>query len=250
VANARQIGVLFGQRTQLWWDLPVRESLTLLRDIYGVSAADYRARLEEFDDLLGLGEILPVVARKLSLGQRMRADLVAALLHRPRVVYLDEPTIGLDIAVKDRVREFLRRLCDDGTTLMLTTHDLGDIEDVCRRIVIIDGGHIIFDGAIGAMKDRYARERRLHVQLERAAPLDKVRGLLAAAGAGGLDVSAGVGPTEFTIRFDRFEVTAATVITALLPLGDVVDFRLDEPAVEDIVRRVYAGELALTTEST
>src|SRR5690606_14241850 len=139
MANARNIGVLFGQRTQLWWDLPVRDSLTVLRDIYGVSAADYRDRLDQFDEVLGIGELLPVVARKLSLGQRMRADLAAALIHRPSIVYLDEPTIGLDIAVKDRVRAFLRQLCAEGTTLILTTHDLGDIEDVCERIVIIDG---------------------------------------------------------------------------------------------------------------
>lgn len=164
MANARNIGVLFGQRTQLWWDLPVRDSLALLRDIYGVSAADYRDRLDQFDEILGIGELMPVVARKLSLGQRMRADLAAALIHRPSIVYLDEPTIGLDIAVKDRVRAFLRQLCAEGTTLILTTHDLGDIEDVCQRIVIIDDGRIIYDGAITEVTDRFARHRELHLQ--------------------------------------------------------------------------------------
>nr|WP_296064229.1 ATP-binding cassette domain-containing protein [uncultured Actinoplanes sp.] len=142
MAVARRIGVLFGQRTQLWWDLPVRESLAVLRDMYDVDHATYRKRLARFDEVLELGEILPLIGRKLSLGQRMRADLAAALVHGPQVVYLDEPTIGLDIAVKDRVREFFRGLRDEGTTVMLTSHDLADIEGFCRRLVIIDEGRI------------------------------------------------------------------------------------------------------------
>jgi ABC-2 type transport system ATP-binding protein len=244
VANARQIGVLFGQRTQLWWDLPVRESLALLRDVYGVSTVDYNERLERFDDVLGLGDLLPVVARKLSLGQRMRADLAAALLHAPGIVFLDEPTIGLDISVKDRVRAFLRQLCADGTTLILTTHDLGDIEDVCQRIAIIDEGRIIYDGDLAGVKDGYARQRRLHVVFTEPVPLAAIGGALP-----GTEVSAGEGH-EVTIEFSRFELTAAQVITALLPLGELADFRLDEPAIEDVVRRVYAGELELAGEAT
>lgn len=239
-ANARNIGVLFGQRTQLWWDLPVRESLALLRDLYDVSRADYAARLEHFDHVLGLGELLPLVARKLSLGQRMRADLAAALLHRPRVVYLDEPTIGLDISVKDRVRAFLRELCADGTTLMLTTHDLGDIEDVCQRIVIIDEGRIIFDGSIAQVKDSFARRRQLHVDFTAAVPAGRLAELLPGAEIEGE-------ATAFTIGFDRFTHTAAEVMTALLAAGEVADFRLDEPAIEDVIRRVYAGDLDLAS---
>ncbi|MFY1651183.1 ABC transporter ATP-binding protein [Solwaraspora sp. WMMB762] len=240
VANARQIGVLFGQRTQLWWDLPVRESLALLRDLYDVDKVTYREQLERFDDVLGLGELLPVVARKLSLGQRMRADLAAALLHRPRVVYLDEPTIGLDIAVKDRVRAFLRELRADGTTLILTTHDLGDIEDVCQRIVIIDQGRIIYDGPLAGVKDQFARHRSMHLHLADPVPLDTV-----AAAVGGAQVAAGATPGEFTVRFDRFAVTAGQVIAAVSAVSEVRDLRIDEPAIEDVVRKVYAGELRL-----
>jgi ABC-2 type transport system ATP-binding protein len=248
VANARQIGLLFGQRTQLWWDLPVRESLALLRDIYRVSPQRYAEALERFDEVLGLGELLPIVARKLSLGQRMRADLAAALLHRPSIVYLDEPTIGLDITVKDRVRAFLRQLVADGTTLLLTTHDLGDIEDVCRRIVIIDDGRIIFDGGIDAMKDTYARDRRLHVQLTVPVARARVAGLLADAGVEA-SVSSDEGQAQrFAIEFDRFTVTAAKVIEALQPAGEVADFHLDEPAIEDVIRRVYTGDLQLAEE--
>lgn len=241
IANAHQIGVLFGQRTQLWWDLPVRDSLALLRDMYSISASAYARRIAELDDVLELGELLPVVARKLSLGQRMRADLAAALLHSPQVVYLDEPTIGLDISVKDRVRAFLRQLRADGTTIILTTHDLGDIEDVCRRIVIIDEGKIIFDGDLAAVKDDFARQRRLHVLLAKPATLDAVSALLP-----GCSVTVGSSGAEFSIPFDRFTLTAGQIITALLPLGEIVDIRIDEPAIEDVIRKVYAGELDLT----
>ncbi|WP_033344469.1 ABC transporter ATP-binding protein [Catenuloplanes japonicus] len=240
IANARQVGVLFGQRSQLWWDLPVRESFTLLRDMYGVPDSLYRARMKRFDEVLDLGSILPVVARKLSLGQRMRADLAAALLHGPRIAYLDEPTIGLDIAVRDRVREFLRQLRDEGTTIMLTTHDLGDIEDVCERLVIIDRGRVIYDGSLAAVKDDFARERRIHLQLASPVPLASLSDRLPDA-----VVVAGDEPGEFTVTVDRFRQTAGAVISAVLPLAEVVELRIDEPAIEDVIRKVYAGELRL-----
>ncbi|MBB5872265.1 ABC-2 type transport system ATP-binding protein [Allocatelliglobosispora scoriae] len=239
-ANARQIGVLFGQRSQLWWDLPVRESLTLLRDIYDIPSAAYKARLDRLDEVLGLAELLPVVTRKLSLGQRMRADLACALIHSPRVVYLDEPTIGLDISVKDRVREFLRSLKDEGTTVMLTTHDLGDIEDTCERIVIIDSGRIIYDGGLAQVKDEYARERSVHLQLAGAVTRDAIADRLPTAA-----VVAGDHPGEFTVTFDRFTLTAGAVLAGILPLAEVLEVRIDEPAIEDVVRRVYAGDLVL-----
>jgi ABC-2 type transport system ATP-binding protein len=240
IANARHIGVLFGQRTQLWWDLPVRETLALLRDMYGVPEARYRKQLERFDEVLGLGELLPLVARKLSLGQRMRADLAAALLHEPRVVYLDEPTIGLDISVKDRVRTLLRELIADGTTLILTTHDLGDIEDVCRRIVIIDHGRAIHDGDLAAVRDTYARRRSMHLQWVEPVPLAALKGALPAAG-----VEPCSDPREVTLHFDRHDLTAGQVVAAASALGEVLDLRIDEPGIEDVVRRVYAGELKL-----
>jgi len=242
VANARQIGVLFGQRSQLWWDLPVRESLGLLRDIYDLSPQDYRDQLERLDQVLELGDLLPVVARKLSLGQRMRADLAAALLHRPRIVYLDEPTIGLDIAVKDRVRQLLRGLRADGTTLILTTHDLGDIEDVCQRIVIIDGGRALYDGPLQGVKDTFARERRMHVQLADSGP--EHAGVLAQL-LPEATVLAGEQPGEFVIQFDRFTLPAGRVIAAVTRHTEVVDLRIDEPGIEDVIRRVYSGELSL-----
>lgn len=212
----------------------------MLRDMYGVDHATYRRRLARFDEVLELGEILPTLGRKLSLGQRMRADLAAALLHGPRVVYLDEPTIGLDLAVKARVHEFFRVLRDEGTTVMLTSHDLADIEGFCRRLVIIDSGRIIFDGALEAVKDEFARERVLHVETEKPVPLTALRASLPSAEITVEDV-----PTHYAVRFDRFAMTAGQAITALAGLANIVDVRVDEPNIEDVIRRVYSGELVL-----
>ncbi|WP_182112300.1 MULTISPECIES: ATP-binding cassette domain-containing protein [unclassified Actinotalea] len=241
IENARQIGVVFGQRTQLWWDLPVRESLGLLRDMYGIGDRAYRERLERFDDILGIGEFLPQMARKLSLGQRMRADLAAALLHEPPIVYLDEPTIGLDISVKDRVRAFVKELVDGGTTVVLTTHDLGDIQDICRRIVIIDDGRTVYDGSLAAVTDRYARDRAMTFQLrEPVAALAPLAAALPTAA-----VAAGTHEREVTVRFDRFVLDAGRVLTGVLGVAEVVDVAIEEPRIEDVIRKLYLGELEL-----
>ena len=237
---ARRIGVVFGQRTQLWWDLPVRESLALLRDIYGISQRQYEATLERFDEILNIGDLLPVMARKLSLGQRMRADLCAALLHGPRLVYLDEPTIGLDIQVKDKVREFVRALVADGVTVMLTTHDLGDIEDICQRIVIIDEGRKIYDGGLATVKDTFARDRTIRFAMRAPVASALVARQLPAATVTGGDTD-----RDLSVRFDRFAMSAGDVLSAVLALGDVADIEIDEPAIEDVIRKVYSGELQL-----
>lgn len=239
IANARRIGVVFGQRTQLWWDLPVRDSLELLADMHGLSAAQYASSLERLDETLGLAELLPVMARKLSLGQRMRADLAAALIHTPPIVFLDEPTIGLDIAVKDRVRAFARQMVDEGTTVMLTTHDLGDIEDICKRLVIIDEGRIVYDGDIRTVVETYARERTMHFEVASApTSLAGIAGRLPRA-----TVGEGASGGQLDVTFDPSLVSAAEVLTAVQAEADVVDIRIDEPAIEDVVRRIYAGEL-------
>jgi ABC-2 type transport system ATP-binding protein len=238
-ANARRIGVLFGQRSQLWWDLPVRDSLELLRDIYGVPERLYRAQLDKFDASFALGELLPVMARKLSLGQRMRADLAAALLHDPAVLYLDEPTIGLDITAKDQVRTMLRRLCEQGTTILLTTHDLADIEDLCQRIVIIDAGSIVFDGPIATIKDLLATDRTVHFALAGAAPPDLVQSLP------GVRASQGGSSRHLSVTFDRLTFTAGQVTKAVAAQADIVDMWIDEPRIEDVVRRIYARDYEL-----
>jgi len=242
IENARNIGVVFGQRTQLWWDIPVRESLALLKEIHRIPQDRYEATLRSFNELLDLEELLPVIGRRLSLGQRMRADLAAALLHDPKILYLDEPTIGLDISVKDRVRAFVNKLvAERGTTVILTTHDLGDIEDICRRIVIIDEGRVIYDGQLQAVKDTFARERSMNFQLHRP-PADPAA---IVARVPGVELVAGEKPEQLGFRFDRFEVSAADVVAAVMSEADVVDFHIDEPAIEDVIRKVYAGQLDL-----
>jgi ABC-2 type transport system ATP-binding protein len=244
IANARNIGVVFGQRTQLWWDIPVRESLGLLKEIYGVSDAQYEATLRDFNELLDLDEIMGQTARRISLGQRMRGDLAASLLHDPKILYLDEPTIGLDIEVKDRVRAFIRKIVEErGTTVILTTHDLDDIEDICKRIVIIDGGRVIYDGELQAVKDTYARERSITFFLHGAAPVEALRAKLP-----GCAVEPGETGDSLVVRFDRFETEAGEVVAAVMASAELNDFHIDEPAIEDVIRKVYAGRLDLEAD--
>lgn len=239
VENARRIGVVFGQRTHLWWDLPVRDSLNLLREMHGISRHHFEGVLERLDAVLGLAEILDTPARKLSLGQRVRGDLAAALIHEPRIVYLDEPTIGLDIAVKDRIRAFIRQLAVDGVTVMLTTHDLADIEEICRRIVIIDEGRVVYDGDLDAMRDKYARERTIHVELaQRTVSVPRIAERLS-----GTSVVVAEDGRELSITFDRHDWTAAEVLGVVVAETNAVEVRITEPSIEDVVRKMYAGQL-------
>jgi len=239
--NSKRIGVVFGQRTQLWWDIPVIESFTLLRDIYEVPEKTYRENLAYFTEMLGLEEFLNQSARRLSLGQRMRADLAVALMHNPAVVFLDEPTIGLDVAVKERIREFLKTVNRDrGVTILLTSHDLGDIEDVCRRLIIIDTGRIIYDGSISGLLDKYVKERTIRIiagaRVDRAGAAD---GLPA-----GVEI-AQAGERELTVVFDRFRFTAKDVLEIVMRTVEVRDFQLEEPDIERVVKSVYEGRLEL-----
>jgi ABC-2 type transport system ATP-binding protein len=240
--NAKNIGVVFGQRTTLWWDIPVIESFNLARDMYEIPVKRYKQNLAEFTELLGLAEFMNIPAGKVSLGQRMRADLCMALLHDPKMLYLDEPTIGLDIAVKDSIRKFIRRQADErGTTVMLTTHDLGDIEDICNRIVIIDKGKIIHDGDLIALKDNYARDRVIHFQLAR--PPESIETICAGLPTCELTTDG----LRLSVRFDRFQHQAGEIAAAVMPHVEVIDFRIDEPEVEDLIRKVYLGQLSLTS---
>jgi len=241
--NSKNIGVVFGQRTQLWWDIPVIESFTLLRDIYEVPAKTYRDNLAYFTEMLGLDEFLNQSARRLSLGQRMRCDLAVALMHNPAIIFLDEPTIGLDVAVKERIREFLKTVNRErGVTLMLTSHDLDDIEDVCRRLIIIDTGRIIYDGSIQGLLDKYVKERSIRIIA--SAKIDRVN---AARGMPrGVEIASS-GDREMTVVFDRFRYTAKNVLEIIMKTADVVDFQLEEPDIERVVKNVYEGRLELTS---
>jgi ABC-2 type transport system ATP-binding protein len=235
VANARDIGVVFGQRSQLWWDLAFIESLNLVAKIYEVPPARYQHMLKQFSETLELDELLRVPIRNMSLGQKMRAELAATLIHEPKVVYLDEPTIGLDLIVKERIRDFIKQQNrETGMTVMLTTHDLGDIEELCQRVMIIDAGRIIFDGPISAIKNRFGKYRE--ITFDTAGPVD---GLHVPPGAETVNAE----PRKLSLRFDRTVTTASQVAAAVMSQIDVRDFSLAEPDLASIVKQIYNGAL-------
>ena len=226
----RRIGVMFGQRVQLWWDLPLADSFELLRHVYGVPAARYRENLQAFRDALELDPFMATPVRQLSLGQRVRGELTAVMLHDPELLFLDEPTIGLDVVAKARVREFLTRMNRErGVTVLLTTHDLADVERLCDRMVIIDRGRLIWDGTVPELKERYGHERTLVVDLEEPLPPLEVPGTR---------VVRVEGPRQW-LRFRRDEATAASVTAAVAARAPLVDLALEEPDVEEIVRGIY-----------
>ena len=226
---ARRIGVVFGQRTTLWWDLPLRDSLALVRHLYRIEVGEHRRRLAALIDLLDLGPFLDTPVRQLSLGQRMRGDLTAALLHDPELLILDEPTIGLDVVSKATVRSFLAELnAERGTTVLLTTHDLGDIERLCRRVMIIDQGRLAYDGDLDRLRATAEAERMLVVELERPEPPLDVPGARFVRSDG---------PRQWLVIGRK--VNAATVVADVAARHQVADIALREPDIEDVVARLY-----------
>lgn len=235
---AQKIGVVFGQRTQLWWDLALVESLELLRHLYRVPEKRYRENLHTATELLDLGPFLHTPVRQLSLGQRMRGDLAASLLHDPEILYLDEPTIGLDIVAKSAIREFLHEINRDrSTTVLLTTHDLDDIEQLCRRIIVIDQGQKMYDGDLQALKSRWGGRRQLIIDYASepdTSITDLENGMMRI-----MDIQ---GP-RVTIAFDQESISAPDVLTKASAFGEVRDMSLQEPEIEDVIRRMYLGDL-------
>ncbi|ADP83023.1 ABC transporter ATP-binding protein [Pseudofrankia inefficax] len=232
---ARQVGVVFGQRSQLWWDLPARESFRILAAIHTLTAATERARTDELVECLELADFLATPVRQLSLGQRMRAEVAAALLHAPRLVILDEPTIGLDVLSKQRLREFLiaeRRT--HGTTLLLTTHDMGDVERLCDRVLVIDRGRLAYDGDLPGLGRTTGAERVLVLDL--AEPSPDLVGISATR-----HLSSEAHGLRQRLAFDAEATTAARVFAAVAERAEVLDFTVEEPDIEDVVRRIYAA---------
>jgi ABC-2 type transport system ATP-binding protein len=230
---ARRIGAVFGQRSQLWWDLPLRDSFRLLAAIHRLPESAWRARLDECVALLEMEPFLGTPVRQLSLGQRMRGEVTAALLHSPELLFLDEPTIGLDLLSKERLRGFLvRERKERGTTVLLTTHDLPDIERLCDRILVVDHGRVAFDGTLPGLVAQVGAERTLVVDLvEPRPPLDDVPGTtLRQVEADGL---------RQHLSFRQEETTAAAVIAAVTQRAELRDLTISEPAIEDVVRRLY-----------
>ncbi len=229
----RRIGVVFGQRSQLWWDLPLVDSFDLLHHVYRTDPARHRHNVSVFSERLDLGEFLDVPVRQLSLGQRMRGELTAALLHDPALVVLDEPTIGLDVVSKYAVREFLQETnAERGTTVLLTTHDLDDVEHLCSRMMIIDRGRVLLDGAVEDFKARHGTERTVVVDLERAEPpMELTTG----------QVTRADGPRQW-VRFDRRNASAAEVIAEVTAGRAVRDLAIEEPDIEALIHRIYAED--------
>jgi len=230
---AQRIGVVFGQRTQLWWDLPLIDSLELLRYVYRVPAERFVRNVSRMRDLLDLDPFLRTPVRQLSLGQRMRGDLAAALLHDPEILYLDEPTIGLDVVAKHRVRDFLKEINRrDGVTVLLTTHDMSDVEQLCSRVLIIDHGTLLYDGTLDGIRDRLGTERTLVVDLVPDFPDSSAIEVRSAH-----QIRAD-GPRRW-LQFNRLETTAAELIAEVAARYPLHDLTIEEPDIESIVRRIY-----------
>ena len=226
------IGVVFGQRTQLWWDIAVVESFRLLKEIYGLTETQYRERMDLFDKVLGLKAYLSQPVRKLSLGERMRCDLAASLLHRPPLLFLDEPTIGLDVVAKANVREFLQEInTRDGTTVLLTTHDLADIETLCKRVIVIDHGRLLFDGALDELRDRILPVTSIVFDVKHAPAPSELS-------FNGTPIRE-VGTLRYRLDLDRRVVAPATAVKDIVNRFEVSDLKIEEPEVEEVVKRIY-----------
>lgn len=237
----KTIGVVFGQRTQLWWDIAVVESFKLLRRIYDVPQRDFEARMERFDEILSIRDYLHTPVRKLSLGERMRCDLAAALLHNPPLLFLDEPTIGLDVVAKDHVRHFLRAINREfQTTILLTTHDLDDIEELCRRIMIIDHGQVLYDGPLAHLKQKLLRTKQIKFALKDREQIGCIR----AFSRDGLELEQ-VDELTYRIRFDRIKIVTADLIRQILSSVEVRDLLIEDEPIEEIIKRIYAGQALL-----
>ncbi|OIV37691.1 methionine ABC transporter ATP-binding protein [Mangrovactinospora gilvigrisea] len=233
--NAAQIGVVFGQRTQLWWDLPLSDSLELVGRLYEIPPPRFRFNLKLFTELLELGPFLSTPVRQLSLGQRMRGDLAAAMLHSPRILFLDEPTIGLDVVAKERIRSFIYELNkEQGTTVILTTHDLDDVERLCQRVLLITDGSVLFEGDVESLKNMHTRERDLIIRLP---PGSESIELANFASARIVDESGDL----TRVRFNPQSLPITELVSFLLSKYAIVDFSVKEPELEEVVRNIYAA---------
>ena len=232
----RQIGVVFGQRTQLWWDLAVIESFRLLQRLFQVEPSLFEKRLGVLREILGLDGFLRTPVRKLSLGERMRADLAASLLHGPSLLFLDEPTIGLDLVAKDAIRAFLREINQEfKTTLLLTTHDLRDIEALTERVIVIDRGHLVFDGSLKSLREQAGEDTLAEVDFFEPPDAELLPKL------GDQVRWTKVSALRYEARFSRVKVSAAEVLRRTVERLAVADISLPEPTIEKVIRRIYQG---------
>ncbi len=225
----KHIGVVFGQRTQLWWDLPVRESFNLLKHIYEIPESKFKKNMSEFSRVLEIDKLLDVPVRKLSLGQRMRCDLAASLLHEPEIIFLDEPTIGLDVIAKERIREFIQKLNKkQKTTVILTTHDMNDIEQLCERTIIIDKGKIMYDGALSEIRNKFAQDKILIVDFHNSVKRIRLKGVRVAKRI----------ENRFWLRVNKSN-NVTEIVNKILSKYSVHDLTIEEPKIEEIIQKIY-----------
>ncbi|SFB08106.1 MULTISPECIES: ATP-binding cassette domain-containing protein [unclassified Bacillus (in: firmicutes)] len=237
--NAKNIGAVFGQRTQLFWDIPVRESFHLLKHIYEIPEEQYQETLAKFTEVLNLEPLLGVPVRQLSLGQKMRCELAAAFFHRPSIVYLDEPTIGLDIAVKVKIRKFIKEMNEEwGTTVLLTTHDMQDIEEICDRIIIIDDGNILYDGGLEEIKRRFGQKRVIHFEMEKMETFELPQGLHGKVAV----LESSEEENKVSLSFDHEEISSSFVISEMMANYEIQDLSISDPKIETIVEQLYTKQ--------
>ncbi|MBQ0098699.1 MAG: ATP-binding cassette domain-containing protein [Oscillospiraceae bacterium] len=241
----KEIGVVFGQRTQLWWDLALRETYAVLKEIYEVPDDMYKKRMTFLNEVLELDSFITSPVRTLSLGQRMRADIAASLLHSPKVLFLDEPTIGLDVVVKDNIRNAIKKINEeDGTTVILTTHDLSDIELLCERIVMIDKGKKVFDGEISELKHNFGQMRTLRFELQKAADIDLLD-YQKKFSATQDDIEIESDGALISVRFNSDAVSVEDMLSYTLSQVHVKDINVTDADIEDIIRRIYRREVSV-----
>ena len=238
IENNKNIGAVFGQKTQLWWDLPVIESFRLIKKMYKISESDYRNNLKKFTEILELDDLLNKQVKNLSLGQKMRCEIAATFLHNPKIVYLDEPTIGLDVLVKEKIREFIKEINKEkNTTVILTTHDLKDIEDVCDRIILLDKGQIIYDGKKEKFKETYGKQviAQIIVKNKKCSITNETMN----------DEFEVIDETEeqVNIRFNHDKCTIIDIVNRISNYCEIIDMHIEEQGLEEILKQIYRGEI-------
>jgi len=232
--NARRIGVVFGQRTQLWGDIPLSETLSLMRYVYDVPEQQYQENLKIFADILAIDKFIHTPVRQLSLGQRMRADISVALLHNPDILYLDEPTIGLDVVVKERIREFILEVNKKrNTTVILATHDMSDIERLSSRVMVINTGKLVYDGNLDTLKKRYGSEEMIVAELA-----NKIEDTSELTGMGVDEIK--YQDNKITIKYDSLKINSSTVLKWLIDKAETKDISIKVTPIEDVIRKMYA----------
>jgi ABC-2 type transport system ATP-binding protein len=234
---AQNIGVVFGQRSRLWWDLPLKESYMILKEVYAVSNEDFESRMKYFSEIFGLNEFINSPVRTLSLGQRMRAELTAAMLHNPKIIFLDEPTIGLDVLVKEKMRDAIKEINQKfNTTIILTTHDMGDIENLCKRIIIIDEGNIIYDGSLNTIKNKFGDIRTIVVQVK---TIEELQSFDVEKEFKNQLISHKIENNQLTISFDASKIHFSEITNVIFSKLNVEDMQIKENSIDSVVKHIY-----------